>query len=152
VLNTNILPSRLREGRGRVCDFTERVEQLFIFVPMGIVHRRDARLLEFARENRKRPTISEAQLWHELRNYKLGGLKFRRQHLIDPFILDFYCSEKKLAVEVDGDFHVTDSARRHDERREAWLNDRGIRVLRFSHDRVIHDMESVLAEILSATS
>jgi very-short-patch-repair endonuclease len=119
---------------------------------MGIVRRRDERLLGFARENRKRPTISEAQLWHELRNYKLDGLKFRRQHLIDPFILDFYCFEKKLAVEVDGDVHATDTARVYDERREEWLRERGIRVLRFSHDRVIHDMEAVLAEILSAAS
>jgi very-short-patch-repair endonuclease len=119
---------------------------------MGNAHPRDPRLLGFARENRKRSTISEALLWHELQNYKLGGLKFRRQHLIDPFILDFYCFEKKLAVEVDGDAHATDTARVYDERREAWLQDRGIRVLRFSHDRVIHEMDAVLAEILSAVS
>jgi very-short-patch-repair endonuclease len=125
---------------------------LYYFCIMGIVHRRDSRLLGFAQENRKRPTISEAQMWHELRNYKLGGLKFRRQHLIDPFIVDFYCSEKKLAVEVDGDAHAIDAARIHDAQREAWLRDHGIRVLRFSHDRVIHDMDAVLAEILSAVT
>ncbi|HEX5316708.1 MAG TPA: endonuclease domain-containing protein, partial [Candidatus Kapabacteria bacterium] len=69
-----------------------------------------------------------------------------------PFIVDFYCVEKKLAIEVDGDAHASDSARAHDEQRETWLRGHGIRVLRFSHDRVIHDMDAVLAEILQAVS
>src|SRR5674476_120698 len=63
------------------------------------------RLKKDARTNRKVPTISEAQLWHELRDKKLAGLKFRRQHTIHPFIVDFFCPAHKLIIEVDGDIH-----------------------------------------------
>jgi very-short-patch-repair endonuclease len=108
---------------------------------------RDPRLKKFARVNRKVPTLSEAQLWHELRDKKLAGLKFRRQHPIYPFIVDFYCPAFKLVIEVDGDIHDLPEHHSDDSSRQANLESRGFRVLRFQADAVIHNMENVLREI-----
>src|ERR1700733_11463816 len=117
---------------------------------MGYVKPHDPRLIAYARENRKHLTISEAQLWHELRGHKLGGIKFRRQHVFEPFVLDFFAPSHKLAIEVDGDSHEDTSHRARDASRQQKLEAQGIRVMRFTHDRVIHDMDRVLEEIAEA--
>ena len=99
-----------------------------------------------ARELRRPQTPAEQALWCVLRNSQLEGLKFRRQHPIGPFILDFYCAMLKLAVEVDGDSHADQVE--YDTARTEWLNDRGIRVIRFTNDEVKKNLDGVVAEIL----
>lgn len=97
-----------------------------------------------AAELRKNMTYAEKVLWQQLRNRKLNNLKFRRQHPVDIFILDFYCHEKRLAVEVDGGIHKSPEQKEWDENRTFVLNEFGIRVLRFSNDEVIDSIGKVL--------
>src|SRR4051794_12876104 len=86
--------------------------------------------IERARLARRQMTPPEVIVWQGLRGNKLDGLRFRRQHPIGPYILDFYCSKARLAVEIDGRDHDFAERVRHDERRTAWLIKQGIRVLR----------------------
>ena len=103
-----------------------------------------------AREMRNNPTPAEDALWSVLRNRQLGGFKFRRQHRILPFILDFYCVQLKLAIEVDGPIH--ELSKEQDEFRTKYLNDLGIDVLRFSNEQVLNDMIGVARLILERCS
>ncbi|MDB5592398.1 endonuclease domain-containing protein [Enterovirga sp.] len=109
---------------------------------------------ERARALRGAMTLPEVVLWQALRAGKLAGLRCRRQHPIGPFILDFYCPASRLAVEVDGSAHDVPDQARHDERRTAWLAERGIRVLRFAAaDLLKPDMlEGVLLTIAEAAA
>ena len=100
-----------------------------------------------AAELRKNMTIAEKVLWQQLRNRKVGGLKFRRQHPVDIFILDFYCHERKLAIEVDGEIHNQVDQKEWDENRSFELNEFGIQMLRFSNEDVISHTESVVDSI-----
>ncbi|MDO8616180.1 MAG: endonuclease domain-containing protein [Dehalococcoidia bacterium] len=101
-----------------------------------------------AREMRKEPTRSEHLLWSALRDRRLDGYKFRRQHSVGPFILDFYCAEAGLGVEVDGAVHETQQIR--DAGRQAALESFGIRFLRLPAALVEHDLEVALQLIQSA--
>jgi very-short-patch-repair endonuclease len=94
-----------------------------------------------ARALRRDMTLPEVILWEHLRGGRLGGLRFRRQHPIGPYILDFYCSQARLAVEVEGWVHDSPEQALHDERRQAWLARRSIRMLRFSAKEVLKDEE-----------
>ncbi|MBC7353858.1 MAG: endonuclease domain-containing protein, partial [Thermogutta sp.] len=96
---------------------------------------------------RKNPTPAEEALWQRLRQEQLG-VKFRRQHCIDRFIVDFYAREPRLIVEVDGPIH--ESQKEYDAARQAFLESLGYRVLRFTNDRVLNDMEGVVREIQEA--
>ncbi|HEU0073427.1 MAG TPA: endonuclease domain-containing protein [Dehalococcoidia bacterium] len=102
-------------------------------------------LRQAARDNRAKPTVAEAMLWARLRHRGLEGSRFRRQHAIGRFIVDFYCSEANLVVEVDGPIHRYQEA--EDTEREAELEGRGLRVIRFSNDEVMTDMAAVLRRI-----
>ncbi|MAZ26632.1 MAG: leucine--tRNA ligase [Cytophagaceae bacterium] len=104
-------------------------------------------LIERAKEMRKAPTAEEDILWQELRGKSLG-YKFRRQHLIDDFTVDFVCLSKKLVVEVDGPIH--DQQVEADEARTAILNDLGYQVLRFRNEDITGDVEEVLNNIEKA--
>lgn len=75
-------------------------------------------------------TDNERRLWSILRRKNLSGFRFRRQHPIGPYIVDFFCASAKLVVELDGEQHAEESHRRTDERRRRWLEARGYRVLR----------------------
>lgn len=75
------------------------------------------KLYEYGRELRQVSTEAEELLWQNLRNRKLNGLKFRRQHPLDKFLADFYCHEKKLAIEVDGAVHDANDAKEYDKGR-----------------------------------
>lgn len=103
-----------------------------------------------ARRLRRELTLPEVALWAELRGKRLGGLRFRRQHPIGPYILDFYCDERRLAVEVDGQMHDQPDALRHDARRDEWLAAKGIRVHRVGARDVLTDPGPVLEGILTA--
>ena len=112
----------------------------------------DPKILEFARSNRKDATQAESFLWEILRNRKLNRLKFRRQHPIeDKYVLDFYCAEFRLVVEIDGGYHETLDQKEYDEGRTYDLNELGLTVLRFSNEEVLFETERVLQEILDRT-
>ncbi len=85
---------------------------------------------ERARKLRRSLSLPEVLLWEALRGSGVEGLRFRRQHPLGPYILDFYCPAQKLAIEVDGAVHDTLDQATHDERRDRWLSRQGIRVLR----------------------
>ncbi len=84
-------------------------------------------------------------MWQHLRNRRLFGLKFRRQHPLGRFILDFFCHKHLLVVEVDGGIHEFQSE--HDEMRTEWLQQQGYRVVRFKNEDVISNIDGVLTEI-----
>jgi len=95
---------------------------------------------------RNNMTPAEATLWQALKGRGTGGLKFRRQHGIGPFVLDFYCPEHQLGIELDGASH--DYKFEYDEARTAYLRQQGIRILRFSNHQVFSCLQGVLSEIL----
>jgi very-short-patch-repair endonuclease len=101
-----------------------------------------------AKQLRKTLTPAEQQLWQALRGGKLAGLKFRRQHPVGNFILDFYCAAHKLVVEVDGGIHETQIE--YDAARTNELESYGYKIVRFTNEVVLHQLETVLAEILQA--
>jgi len=102
---------------------------------------------EYARELRLKTTEAEQKLWSLLRNRQLKGKKFRRQHAIANYVVDFYCNECKLVIELDGKFHTEAEARQYDAIRTALLKELGIAVLRFWNDEVIVDPAKVLGKI-----
>ena len=102
----------------------------------------------FAQRLRSDQTDCERLLWRQLRNRQLGGLKFRRQYPVPPYVLDFYCAELRLAIELDGGQHYADAAMQRDERRSRFLQEQGIGVLRFGNHEVLMQMTEVLAEIV----
>jgi very-short-patch-repair endonuclease len=104
----------------------------------------------FRSDLRQRSTDAEAALWSLLRNRRLGGAKFRRQHPIPPYVLDFYCSAARVAIGLDGGQHYGDAGRSWDATRDRFLGDLGIRVLRFSNREVSDGLERVAQVILSA--
>ena len=104
------------------------------------------RLIEEAKRMRKEPTDAEAALWELLRDKKLGD-KFRRQHLIDDFIVDFVCLSKNLVIEVDGGYHNDPTQKEYDQQRTLYLNEKGFRVIRFTNEEVLGNTEAVLTKI-----
>ena len=107
----------------------------------------DQILRDRARRLRREQTDAERTLWQRLRGKQLGGLKFRRQHVIGPWILDFYCPECRLAVELDGGQHNEAENRCRDEARTAFLEDRGTAVLRYSNLEALRATDAVLEDI-----
>jgi very-short-patch-repair endonuclease len=103
-----------------------------------------------ARSFRKKSTDAEARLWSELRNRELIGFKFRRQHPVGDRIVDFYCADAKLAIELDGSGHTYDLKRGDDLDREIELYEKGVRVLRFSNEGVFENLDGVLNPIIYA--
>lgn len=97
-----------------------------------------------SREFRKNPTETENIFWQAVRNRRIGGLKFRRQQVIEGFIVDFFCEEKKLVVEIDGSFHNTEEQKKIDAHRKAVFEARGLREIRFTNEQVFNDLESIL--------
>ncbi|MDP3491504.1 MAG: DUF559 domain-containing protein [Hyphomonadaceae bacterium] len=110
-----------------------------------------APVLTFKRAGKLRRTMSppEVALWQKLRGGQLNGLRFRRQHPIGPYILDFYCPSARLAVEVDGQHHNHSEQAEHDTARTSWLSGQGIVVLRFATNDILDDR--VAPQTLSAT-
>jgi type I restriction enzyme R subunit len=105
-------------------------------------------LLERARELRQRETPAEQFLWELLRNRGLCGFKFRRQHQFGSYIVDFFCSEALLAVEVDGPVHELEIKKVFDIVRDEYLISRGVTVLRFSNAEVLEEIGDVLTQVL----
>ena len=105
---------------------------------------------QLARELRRASTEAEKRLWYHLRNRRVGGFKFRRQMVIDRYIVDFVCLEAKLIIEADGGQH--DVNRRADDARTGHLERHGYRVLRFWNHQILGETEAVLSSILDALS
>ena len=105
-----------------------------------IIYQRAARM-------RRHLTPPEARLWACLKGHNLDGLKFRRQHSIGPYILDFYCASARLGVEVDGAVHDTPGQMARDRRRTAWLEARGLTILRYSALAIRDHLDGVLSGI-----
>jgi very-short-patch-repair endonuclease len=99
-----------------------------------------------ARELRKEMTPSEQALWEYLRNRKLNGFKFRRQHPLGPYVADFYCAEHRLVIELDGGIHESQIER--DTARTLQFESFGYRVLRFRNQEVEQNIDAVLEAIL----
>ena len=107
-------------------------------------------LRTLAREARRVPTPAEKELWERLRDHRCGRLHFRRQEIVGPFRLDFYCRKAKLAVEVDGGIHEVKSVQRRDSDRQQILErEFGIRFLRVTNEDVRYRPEKVIARIVT---
>lgn len=98
-----------------------------------------------AKELRNEQTASEAYLWHDLRANRMDGFHFRRQHVIDGFIVDFYCHQVRLAVEIDGPIH--EFQQDYDREREHILRQQELHLIRFSDKEVMEDLEGVLGKL-----
>jgi len=94
-------------------------------------------------------TDAERRLWATLRGRRLQGYKFRRQHPLGPFVLDFVCIEHRLVIEADGGQHADNKA---DQRRTAWLENHGWRVIRFWNNEILSNTDGVAETILRALS
>ena len=106
-------------------------------------------LKAYRRNLRNYGTSAEATLWLQLKCKQLEGRKFRRQHSVGNYILDFYCPAEKLAVELDGAHHFTEEGLEADREREEYLLNLNIRTVRFENKTVFENMEGVLSEIRS---
>ena len=103
------------------------------------------KLAPVSRGMRSDPTPAEKAIWGRLRDRRFNGLKFRRQHPVDRFIVDFICPEKSLVLEIDGPIHLSTQA--EDREREKILASYGLRVLRFSNEDVLEGLDGVLEKI-----
>ena len=111
-----------------------------------------AALIAFARQLRGTATDAETLLWRLLRDRRVAGAKFRRQHPFPPYILDFYCHEHRLAIELDGGHHSEEAHQSRDAQRSEYLARYGIRVLRFWNNEVLQQTEAVMEAIYQAVS
>ena len=98
---------------------------------------------------RNHSTKAEIILWQHLKANQINGLKFRRQHGLGNYILDFYCPEKRLAIELDGKVHGFEDKTIHDKERQAAIESLGIKVLRFYNDDILLNIQGVLKTILA---
>ena len=122
-------------------------------LPLGMKNRRLIHNLASSNGRRKELrgnlTPAEAFLWKHLKNSQLNGKKFRRQHSIGPYIVDFFCPECRLAVELDGAGHMTEIGADLDTERSEFLKRFNVTVIRFENKRVFENVEAVLEEIRS---
>src|SRR5688572_30101241 len=101
---------------------------------------------QFRKDLRNNSTSAEATLWNYLKGKQLGK-KFRRQHSVGNYILDFYCATERIAIELDGQKHFTEEGMMYDAKRTKYLNELNIKVIRFENVRVFEDINKVLEEI-----
>lgn len=103
----------------------------------------------FARQLRKAMSLPEVLLWKAIRNRKLNGLRFRRQYPLGPYVLDFYCPEFRICVEVDGASHSLGDRPQKDDARDAWLAAKGVRTLRLSASLILDEVDDATRTILA---
>ena len=104
----------------------------------------------YGRELRQKQTNAEKILWEHLKNRKLSGLKFRRQHPLGTYVPDFYCHDKKVIIEVDGKIHLKKNVRENDREKDWNLKAAGFKILRFKNEEIENEIENVLKHILNA--
>ncbi|MGV3628756.1 MAG: endonuclease domain-containing protein [Betaproteobacteria bacterium] len=107
---------------------------------------------QVTRSRKLRSTLTDAEqlLWRHLRQKQMAGIKFRRQHPVGPYVIDFACLSAKLAIEVDGGQHAEMESK--DAQRDAFLAQNGFRVLRFWNNEVLDNIEGVMEQICTAVS
>jgi len=103
---------------------------------------------DLARSLRRATSLPEGLLWRAIKGRKLLGFRFRRQHPMGPYVLDFYCRELMLCVEVDGASHGLGEQPQRDSRRDQWLAARGIRTLRLSASSVLEEVDDAVGTII----
>lgn len=99
------------------------------------------------RNLRGQMTLAEKKLWLKLRGRQLNSFKFRRQHGIGTYVVDFFCPEKKLAIEVDGDIHVFKKQMEQDRKREDFLKGLGIKMIRYKNNDILNNIEGVMENL-----
>ncbi|MEE9465770.1 MAG: endonuclease domain-containing protein [Candidatus Neomarinimicrobiota bacterium] len=121
-------------------------------IPLGefLEHYQVKQIKGICRKLRRRSTPSEDLLWQALRNRRLDGLKFLRQHPFGPSIVDFYCHEKRLVIEVDGGIHLNKDIQEYDKSRQEFIELYGVKFFRCTTEQVERDLEGVLVGILMA--
>jgi very-short-patch-repair endonuclease len=102
-------------------------------------------MIDHAKDLRQKSTGPEQLLWFALRNGQIGGLKFRRQHPVGPYVVDFYCHSAAIVVEVDGMSH--DDKATQDAERSKYLESQGLRIVRVLNSDVMHDLDAVTRAI-----
>ena len=142
LLNLTPGPSPKERGASQVSEFGYNTNTLDQWISVS----------NYAKENRKQPAEAENILWQDLRNRKLDGYKFRRQHPIAGFIPDFVCLDKKLMVEIDGGYHNSEEQKKNDEQRTLWLTEHGYRMIRFTNEEVLQQLSTVLQKLREALS
>jgi very-short-patch-repair endonuclease len=115
---------------------------------MGILHNQK-RSTPVRRNLRKNAPEPERKLWKYLRYKQLKGYRFRRQYSVGRYVVDFYCAELKLAIEIDGDSHYTNDAQQYDAIRTKYLHECDVEVLRFTNTDVMKSIDGVLEVIAS---
>ncbi len=105
------------------------------------------KLLSLKRQLRSNQTTAEQKLWTKLRQNQIQGLKLRRQHGIGPYIVDFFCPEKRLVIEIDGDTHATEAQQTKDHTREEYLRSLGLQVVRYTNDEVLNNLDGILEDL-----
>lgn len=105
----------------------------------------------FARELRHNLTPTERIIWQRIRDKQVNGLKFRRQQEFGPYVLDFYCHEIKLAIEIDGDVHAYKNQVVHDRQRENYLKNKGLTTFGFTSHEVFQELSAVLEKLFPLT-
>ncbi len=112
------------------------------------------RLLKPIRKKlRDNPSRAELILWSKIKNKQINDCKFRRQHSIGNFVVDFYCPKSKLVIEIDGDSHfASKKVEKYDKDRQKFIEGQEIELLRFTNNDIYNNLEGVLIEIASATS
>jgi very-short-patch-repair endonuclease len=112
----------------------------------------DSKTFGLARRMRREMTLAEMMIWKKLRDRNLFNTKFRRQHPVNIFIVDFYCHEYKLAIEIDGEVHQIEEIHEYDLNRSAELEKFGINVIRFTNDQVLNNIDIVILKIQELTN
>ncbi|WP_245803698.1 DUF7149 domain-containing protein [Algoriphagus marinus] len=148
--NTNLTPNPSPSRRGELPRSDSHTSLSFGrgIEGEGNIKKIDPVLLQHAREMRKNPTQAEDFFWQLVRNRKLLGYKFRRQHPVDQkFVLDFFCNELMLGIELDGGYHEDIGQKEYDEGRSYELNELGITILRFSNEEAIWETEKIFEAV-----
>ncbi len=114
--------------------------------------RGQADYLDLKRRLRSNMTGPETQLWSRLRARQLQGIKFRRQHGIGPYIVDFYCPEQSLVIEVDGDSHADADQIPKDQLRDRYFQSLGLHVIRYINDDILKNLDGVLEDLTGRLS
>ena len=148
IIGKFVLPPAPSQGGGGVVDILGVEDNVKVSAKKGYLTGGNYShlTLEKAIQHRKEPTVAEKILWSELKNQALGA-KFRQQHLIDNYIVDFVCLTKRLIIEVDGEYHFTSEQNILDQERTNILNELGYKVIRFTNEQVIKNISVVLNDI-----
>ena len=123
------------------------LEILIFKIKMSDIHNKES-LKSLRKSLRNNSTASEATLWKILSNRKIEGLKFRRQHSVGKFVLDFYCPELRLAIELDGELHSNPAVITKDNERDNYLEKFSINILRYENRWVYDYPEEIISDIL----